>query len=271
MSDVSSAQSYPATFSPDNPDNLATQELEQIQPSAFSAGVKACSPTLIGIAAWGLVVGIAMIKTHFTIVQALGMTLFVFAGSAQLAALPLIALGAPLWVIFVTALAVNLRFVIFSVMLAPHFSHLNFKQKAFWGYMTGDVSMAFFVARYPSEEPQAGKFDFMKGLFIPNWIAWQIGSISGIFLGSQIPEDWGVGFAGSLAILCILLPMVMNRAILVGVLVAGGIALATLNWPYKLGMLLAVLVGMISSMAWEEWQERLNGNSAVTLQNKEKQ
>jgi hypothetical protein len=41
-----------------------------------------------------LVVGIAMIKSGLTLPQALGMTLVVFAGSAQLAALPLIASGA---------------------------------------------------------------------------------------------------------------------------------------------------------------------------------
>ena len=239
-------------ISPDNPDNLPPEQLKEHKQRAFQEGVRACSPTLIGIAACGMVVGVAMIKTNFTILQALGMTLLVFAGSAQLAALPLIAAGAPVWVIFITGLVVNLRFVIFSIMLAPHFSHLRLAQRIFWGYMTGDVSMVYFVQRYPTEAPQAGKVAYMQGLFIPNWVAWQIGSISGIFLGSTIPENWGVGFAGTLAILCILLPMVLNRAVLVGVLVTGIIAMLTLHWPYKLGMLTAVLVGMISSMIWEE-------------------
>jgi predicted branched-subunit amino acid permease len=85
-------------------------------------------PTLFGIGAWGLVVGIAMVKTGLTVPQALGMTLIVFAGSAQLASLPLIAAHAPIWVIFATALVVNLRFVIFSALLAPHFAHLPWKQ-----------------------------------------------------------------------------------------------------------------------------------------------
>ncbi|PRC92400.1 AzlC family ABC transporter permease [Solimicrobium silvestre] len=239
-----------------NPSNLPPEQLAEVEQNAFRSGVKACSPTLIGIAAWGLVVGVAMIKTHFTIMQALGMTLFVFAGSAQLAALPLIAVGAPVWVIFVTGLVVNLRFVIFSVILAPHFAHLSFRQRAFWGYMTGDVSMVYFMQRYPTEQAEAGKFAYLKGLLIPNWAAWQIGSIAGIFLGSQIPEEWGVGFAGSLAILCILLPMVMNRSTLIGVIVAGAIALLTIHWPYKLGMLLAVLIGMAAAMIWEEWHEK---------------
>ncbi len=235
---------------------LSPEQIQAVKTRSFHEGVKACSPTLVGIAAWGLVVGIAMIKSHFTVAQALGMTFTVFAGSAQLAALPLITAGAPVWVIFLTGLMVNLRFVIFSVIIAPHFTGLRFGQRAFWGYMTGDVSMIFFMRRFPSETPEIGKFEYMKGLFVANWTAWQIGSVAGLFLGSQIPENWGVGYAGTLAILCVLLPMVVSRATLIGVLVAGIVALSTFHWPYKLGMLSAVVIGMLCAMAWEEWKEK---------------
>ena len=54
-------------------------------PAVFREGFKVGIPTLFGIGAWGLVVGIAMIKTGLSIPQALAMTLLVFAGSAQLA------------------------------------------------------------------------------------------------------------------------------------------------------------------------------------------
>jgi len=247
---------HPTTGTYMNTTVLSPEQIQEIQQRSFREGVKACSPTLVGIAAWGLVVGIAMIKTHFTVLQALGMTLTVFAGSAQLAALPLIAGGAPIWVIFLTGVMVNLRFVIFSVIIAPHFSDLSFRQRSFWGYMTGDVSMIFFMKRFPAEKPEIGKFEYMKGLFVANWIAWQMGSIAGILLGSRIPENWGVGYAGTLAILCVLLPMVLSRATLIGVGVAGAIALITYHWPYKLGMLSAVVIGMLCSMAWEEWKEK---------------
>ena len=235
---------------------LDPDQISDLKQQSFRAGVRAGAPTLVGIAAWGLVVGVAMIKSHLSILQALGMTLLVFAGSAQLAALPLMAAGAPIWVIFVTGLMVNLRFVIFSVIIAPHFSTLKLWQRGLWGYLTGDVSMVFFMNRYPDERPEIGKFEYMKGLFVANWCAWQVGSIAGIFLGSQIPEDWGVGFAGTLAVLCVLLPMVLNRAILAGVVVTGALALATYHWPYRLGMLLSVLVGMLAAMAWQEWGSR---------------
>src|SRR5689334_15257823 len=123
-----------------NPSNLPPDRLKEAQQSAFRAGMKRGLPPLPGIAAWGMVVGIAMVKTDFTVWQAIGMSLLTFAGSAQLAALPLIAVDAPLWIIFLTGLIVNLRFVIFSVIIAPHFPHLSLRQRAFWGYLIADVS-----------------------------------------------------------------------------------------------------------------------------------
>lgn len=215
-------------------------------------GFLAGAPTLFGIAAWGLVVGVALIKGGLTLNQALGMTLLVFAGTAQLASLPLIAAGAPIWVIFASAMAVNLRFVIFSALLAPHFAHLPWHRRFMLGYTAGDLTVNLFLQRFPSEAPAVGKVSYLKGLLVPNWAAWQVGSIAGVFLGSTVPAEWGLGFAGTLAILCILVPVMLTSAALAGVVVASVTAVLAFALPYKLGMLLAIVVGMMTSMLVQE-------------------
>jgi predicted branched-subunit amino acid permease len=226
--------------------------LEAHDPAAWREGFRCGLPTLFGIAAWGLVVGIAMVKSGLSVPQAIGMTLLVFAGSAQLAALPLIAAQAPIWVIFATAFVVNLRFVIFSALLGPHFSHLPAKQRFWLGYISGDLTVAMFLQRYPTSEKLPGKLSYLKGLMYPNWCAWQIGSLAGIFLGSAVPSEWGLGFAGTLAILCIMVPLMINHAALGGVVVAGAVAVLAYGLPYKLGLLIAVVAGMVSAMLIEE-------------------
>ncbi|WP_423680955.1 AzlC family ABC transporter permease [Undibacterium sp. WLHG33] len=223
--------------------------------AATRAALKVGAPTWFGVGAWGLVVGVAMIKAGLTVPQALGMTLIVFAGSAQLSSLPLIAAHAPLWVIFLTALVVNLRFVIFSAILAPHFSHLPWRTRAWLGYLSGDFSVTLFIQRFPEFADAKGKLAYLKGLIFPNWTAWQLGSVIGVLLGSQVPASWGLGFAGTLAILCIMLPLTMNRAAAAGVLVAGVVAILAFGMPYKLGLLLAVVIGMGIAMLVEEWSE----------------
>jgi predicted branched-subunit amino acid permease len=228
----------------------------QADARGWREGVQTGFPTLFGIGAWGMVVGVAMVKSGLTVAQACGMTLVAFAGSAQLASLPLIAAGAPIWVIFLTALVVNLRFVIFSALLGPHFSHLRLWQRFYLGYVSGDVSIALFLQRYPSAAPEPGKLGFLKGLLYPNWSAWQIGSLIGIFAGSAVPSEWQLGFAGSLAILCIMVPLIINSAALCGVVVAGVTSVLAHGLPYKLGLLAAVLAGMLTAMAYEETMEK---------------
>lgn len=226
--------------------------------AAWRAGLKMGLPTLFGIGAWGLVVGVAMVKTGLSVPQALAMTLLVFAGSAQLASLPLIAANAPIWVVFATALVVNLRFVIFSVLLAPHFAHLPWRKRFLLGYVSGDMSVALFLQRYPSEDPAPGKLSYLKGLLYPNWAAWQVGSVAGVLLGTAVPAEWGLGFAGTLAIVCITVPLIINSAALCGVLVASVTAVLAYGLPYKLGLLAAVMLGMASAMLVEEALEKRN-------------
>lgn len=231
----------------------------EIDKTAFREGLKIGIPTWFGVGAWGLVVGVAMIKAGLSLSQAFGMTFIVFAGSAQLAALPLLVAHAPVWVIFATALVVNLRFVIFSAVLAPHFYHQPWRTRAIMGFFSGDISVALFIQRYPEFAQEQGKLPYLKGLVFPNWGAWQIGSVIGILLGSQIPASWGLGFAGTLAILCVMLPSVINRAAVAGVAAAAAVAMLAARLPYKLGLLIAVVVGMAVAMMCEEWLEKRQG------------
>jgi predicted branched-subunit amino acid permease len=241
---------------PFGPGSPAAAAIPDETPEAWRDGVRDGLPSLLGIGAWGIVVGVAMVKSGLTVAQALGMTFLVFAGSAQLAALPLIAAGAPVWVVFATALIINLRFVIFSALLAPHFAHLTLRQRLALGYTVGDLTAALYFQRYPSEERAPGKLSYLKGLIIPNWIAWQVGSVAGILAGAAVPAEWGLAFAGSLAILCILVPLVASLPAVCGVLVAAVTAIACHRLPFKLGLLAAVVAGMACAILAEEWREK---------------
>ena len=103
----------------------------------------------LGIAAWGLVTGVAMAKSGLSLPLSILMSLLVFAGSAQLAALPMIIAGAPIWMVWAIALCVNLRFVIFSAQWRPYFAHLPRWERMLHGYFTADLNYVVFMARFP--------------------------------------------------------------------------------------------------------------------------
>jgi predicted branched-subunit amino acid permease len=179
------------------------------------------------------------------------MALIVFAGSMQLAVLPLMVANVPMWIVFFTAMVVNLRFVIFAAAIGPHFAHLPWYRRIWHGYFNADVAMALFPQRFPPETlyQTQGKLGFFNGIAYPNWCAWQAGSVAGILLAGQIPQSWGIGFAGTLALLAVTIPLTINAAALAGVAAASVVAVAAATLPYRLGLLLAVVIGITAAMA----------------------
>lgn len=220
----------------------------------------------IAIATWGLVTGVAMAKI-LSVPQAIGMSLLVYAGSAQLAALPLIALNLPLWTIFFTASVVNLRFVIFGAAIQPHFGRLPLPRRLTLGYLNGDISFVLFTQRYPISDTKsaaetAEREAFFLGLSTCNWLAWQIASIAGILLAAHIPNEWNVGFAGTLALMAITIPLLADRAGAAAMLAAATVSLLGLNWPYRLNLVAAVLAATVVGLL----VDRLFGRAARPLQ-----
>lgn len=229
---------------------LSPAELERRE---FRKGQKDIAGALPGIFAWSIVTAMAMVKTGLTTSQALGMTFIVFAGSAQLAALPLIAAGAPVMVVFATALVVNLRFVIFAAGTGPHFAHLPWWRRMVFGYINGDLTMANFPVRFPHStvNDRRGKVGYFTGCSYTNWWTWQIGAVIGILAAGHIPESWNIGYAGNLALLGMMIPLITNMPGVAGVLVASAVAVIFNDWPFKLGMLTGVVLGVVVAMALE--------------------
>jgi predicted branched-subunit amino acid permease len=236
------------------------QELAAIPRDAFLRGMRAVAPATIATGTWGLVTGVAMVKVGLSTVEAIGMSLLVFAGSAQLAALPLIAADAPVWVILLTATVVNLRFVIFSAGLQPFFRRFPLGKRLLLGYITTDIGFALFLprfARQPDEERgSTEQVWFFLGMAAGNWVAWQGMSILGIVLAAQVPGAWGLEFAAILALIALTIPMINGKPALVGATTAGLVAVAAAGFPLKLGLVAAVLVGIVAAMGTELMLER---------------
>ena len=218
---------------------------------SFRAGVIDMSGTAVGIAAWALVTGVAMVKAGISAPIAIFMSLVVYAGSAQLAVMPLLAVGAPLWVVWLTAACVNLRFVIFSSLWRSYFQHLPLRQRLAIGYFSGDVIFVAFMKRYPQPQVQAEQVPYFWGAASTNWIAWQVPSIAGILLANVVPLSWGLGFAGVLALLGILLSMLFDRATWLAAGVAATAAIAAFALPLKLNILVAIAAAVAVGLGME--------------------
>lgn len=223
----------------------------------FRLGVQDMSVTGVGLAAWALVTGVAMVKSGLSVPVAIFMSLVVYAGSAQLAVLPLMMAGAPLWVIWLTAVCVNLRFVIFSSMWRSYFAHLPRWRRMALGYFSGDVIFVGFMKRFPQPAPAPGQSAYFWGSAWTNWVVWQVPSIMGMVLANAIPLSWGLGFAGVLALLGILLSMLNDRTTVLATVVAATAAIACFALPLRLNILVAIAAAVAAGLGMEAAEQAL--------------
>jgi len=215
-----------------------------------------------GLAAWGLMTGVAMAKSGMNTFEALLMTLTVYAGSSQLAAVPLLTAGAPLWVILATAFCVNLRFVVFSAHMRPYVMHLPRWKRLITGYLIADLSYVQFTQRYPHVGTDAAQRRtqqaYLAGNCGMNWVSWMGCSVLGVVLANFIPTQWGLGFAGILALLGILCSLASNKLRVVSAGVAGAAAVAAFALPFKLNILVAIAaaVAMCLTLEHTAWAQK---------------
>jgi predicted branched-subunit amino acid permease len=215
---------------------------------AFSEGMRSSSPVAPGIAAWGLMTGVAMVKSGMSAFEALAMTLVVYAGSAQLAAIPLIVASAPAWVILATAFCVNLRFVVFSLHLRTYLMHLPRWRRLVNGFLTADLSYALLTQRHPVPAPDdAGRRAqeaFLAGNYFLTWTAWNGASVVGIVVGNLIPTAWGLGFAGVLCLVGVLCSLANTPLRLLATAIAGSTAVMVYALPLKLNIVVAIVMAV---------------------------
>ena len=235
------------------PDHNARAAVRAEKLAGLRAGLQAIAPALIATSTWGLVAGVAMVKSGLTESVALAMTLLVYAGSAQLTSLPLIATGSPLWLVFAAGCIVNLRFVIFGAALHPYFRDLPWYRRLAYGYFTTDMGFVLFMARYGDATVRGSTEQrwFFIGAAAAGWLTWQVSSILGIVLGAAVPAQWSLDFAAVLALLAITVPLASSRPMLVSMLAAGVVAWVGQLLPLRLGLIAAVIAGIAAGLGAE--------------------
>ncbi|MCC4115483.1 AzlC family ABC transporter permease [Aromatoleum toluclasticum] len=219
-------------------------------------GVRLMLPMSVGLIPWAIVTGVAMRSTGLSVVESLGMNLIVYAGTAQLGTLPLIAAGAPLWLIFVTALVLNLRFVIFSAALAPAFHGASWSKRLLSGYLLVDGLFVLCADRLLRADDPHWRWGFYVAPALLCWSMWQLGGIAGILGAGVFPKDWSLEFMTTIALMVMLVPMVRQRAMLVATLVGGLGAVLLRGLPLRLGVIAGIALGIAAGFVAERWTEK---------------
>ena len=218
----------------------------------FWDGVRAEFPLLIGVFPFGMIYGALALNAGLSKLASQLMSSIVFAGSAQFITAQLISDAAPALVIILTIAVVNLRHMLYSASLAPYLKNLSLKWKILLSYLLTDEAYAPSILKYEERGITPFGHWFLLGAGFSLWFTWQVSTALGIFLGAAIPEKWPLDFALPLTFIAMVVPALKNRPTIAAAASAGVVAVLAYSLPFKLGLILAALTGIMVGTVLED-------------------
>ncbi len=226
--------------------------------SYYWKGFRDGTPFVIPIIPFGTLFGVLASETGIDAIQALVFSVTVFAGGAQFAALQLMQENAPVLIVLASALAVNLRLVMYSASLTPYLGAAPLWQRAIAAFVTVDQSYTGAIVKFESEPEMtvAQRMPYFFGLISPLTPFWLSCTYLGAVLGTRIPDSWALDFALPITFLAMIGPMMRTKAHVVAAVVAVAVSLLCVDVPYNLGLLVAGFAGMLAGAQFELISER---------------
>ncbi|TDL84183.1 branched-chain amino acid ABC transporter permease [Palleronia sediminis] len=226
--------------------------------AAFIEGFWACAPFILIIVPFSLLFGVVAREAGLDILQAMAMSVLVIAGASQFTALALLQDQAPVFIVLLTSLAVNLRMAMYSAALVPHLGHASRGVRAAVAYLMVDQAFAVAIRRYEQDPPlgPSARVAFYFGgmsLIAPLWYAF---TLIGAVIGRAMPAALSLDFAVPVCFIALLAPLLRTGPHILAALVSALGAIAFAWVPWSLGIIIAALLAMIAGRRCELWLAR---------------
>lgn len=194
---------------------------------------------------FGLVYGLAARAAGFSPLEASAMSVIVFAGAAQFAAVGYV-LGGFSWlgVVLLTAF-LNARHLLYGAALAPYLADRPRPLRALMAHVLTDEAFALSIAHFR----RIGRADlrgYWWAAIVTTFIPWNIATVVGVVVGGQIPDPskFGLDVVFPAAMAGLAVGLITGRRELVAAFVGSIVGVAVgLAWDPAAGILIGGLLG----------------------------
>lgn len=176
-------------------------------------------PIVLTAVVVGIAFGIAAREGGLTPLEATGMSVLIFGGASQFAAVDLIGRGAPPLLIIGSVLLINLRHLLMGASLRTHLGGRSLGERLVAAYLLTDESFAMSIARY---RRGGGGLGYYLTFGVAVWAGWNSGTVLGATLvsGAVDPQRFGLDFAITATFVAIVALGVRDRTDIAVALVA---------------------------------------------------
>jgi 4-azaleucine resistance transporter AzlC len=219
-------------------------------------------PIILGYLPIGIAFGVLASTAGLSVYSATAMSIFVFAGSAQLISVGLIGAGASIFAITITVFLVNLRHLLMSASLAPYLKELKTWQQVLFSYQLTDESFAVHSVYF--RQVGTPLFTQLFALNLSAQLAWVSGTVIGAWVGGQLTFDteaYGIDFALPAMFIALLVMQIekkkhLNIALLAAVL---GLCFFLLGFS-QLYIIMATIIAATCGALTDKYVSKMEDN-----------
>ena len=208
----------------------------------------------MGIAAsalgFGFVYGLSAREAGFSPIEAIAMSLIVFGGASQFAAVGYVASGLAWPAIVLLTGLLNARHLLYSAALAPYLRSVPFVRRAVAAHLVTDEAFALSVAHF-RRLGRTDEWGYWIAAIVATLIPWNIATAAGVFLGGQIPDpaQFGVDVIFPAAMIGLSVGLITGRRELVAAIVGAGVGvIVALMMSPAIGIISGGLVGPVAGL-----------------------
>jgi predicted branched-subunit amino acid permease len=213
---------------------------------AFLDGVRAMLPLLAAVAPFGLVIGVTVAESGVPHLAGWSLSWLVYAGSAQLAAVGLLAGSASAAVVVASVAVINLRVGLYGAALAPHWRGTSWWWRVLAGYLLIDPSFAVGTRSYDGSRPARLAHRHYLGGALVLWAGWLAVTGLGVTVGAVLPSALRLESIGPIYIVALVVLSARTTATWVAVGVATVTAVGASLLPLHLGPAVGMVAGLLA-------------------------
>jgi 4-azaleucine resistance transporter AzlC len=194
---------------------------------------------------FGFIYGLAAREAGLSPFEASAMSVIVFAGAAQFAAVGYLSAGIALPVIVLLTGLINARHILYSAALAPWLRGVPLARRAVMAHLLTDEAFAITVAHF-TRLGRTDEWGYWIAAIGSTFIPWNVATIAGAMLGGDVPDTMraGLEIIFPAAMIGLATGLVTERRELAAAVAGGGLGLvAALLTSPSVGIVLGGIVG----------------------------
>lgn len=219
---------------------------------AFFKGAAAASPLALAVAPWGILAGSIAVESHLSALQGIGMSVFMFAGAAQLAIISMLNAGAGMLSILVTVALITSRHLLYAMSLRDRFADKPLLWRLTLGFLLTDE----FFSLIGAKTKEQFNVWYALGIALSLYLVWNACTVLGVFMGTSIPQlnTLGLDFSIAATFLSIVVPLVRDLSTVLCVFTALITSVLFSYYNIQPALLLSGLSGMTVGFFCRKWK-----------------